>query len=112
MKINQTMLFASLLIAAGMLAACGGGGSSGPEVRSTVYGEVLGVDDGAGSGTYYWKGLPFAKAPTGTLRWKAPVEPDAWSAPLQTKNFGNACIQNGRLYGPGSNNTYDATIGT
>ena len=28
------------------------------------------------------------------------------------RQFGNACVQSGRLYGPGANNQYDATIGT
>ena len=109
--IGITALAASCAI----LSACGGGGGSipdGPEVRNTIYGTVQGVDDSKASGTYYWKGLPFAKPPVGALRWKAPVEPAAWSGKLATKSFGNACIQNGRLYGPGANNTYDATIGT
>ena len=29
-----------------------------------------------------------------------------------TQQFGNACVQSGRLYGPGLNNKYDPTIGT
>ncbi len=29
-----------------------------------------------------------------------------------TQQFGNACAQYGRIYGPGANNQYDATIGT
>lgn len=102
----------ALALMSGMLAACGGGSSPGPEVRNTVYGTVVGVDDSKGTGTYAWKGIPFAKAPVGALRWKAPVEPDAWTQPLSAQKFGNACVQNGRVYGPGSNNTYDATIGT
>ena len=28
------------------------------------------------------------------------------------QQFGNACAQYGRIYGPGANNRYDATIGT
>ncbi|HEX2531846.1 MAG TPA: carboxylesterase family protein [Burkholderiaceae bacterium] len=111
MKTGKTTWVAALLAAAGILAGCSGG-SDASEVRSTTYGKIVGVKDSAGSGTYSWEGVPYAKPPVGALRWKAPVEPDAWSAPLQTKKFGNACIQNGRIYGPGANNTYDATIGT
>lgn len=96
---------------AALVAGCGGS-SAGPEVRDTVYGRVQGVDDTAGSGTYLWKGIPFAKPPVGALRWKAPVEPDAWSSTLATQKFGNACLQNGRIYGPGANNTFDNTIAT
>ncbi|MES2990756.1 MAG: carboxylesterase family protein [Pseudomonadota bacterium] len=79
--------------------------------RQTRYGPVIGVDDAAGSGTYAWKGVPFAKAPVGELRWKAPVDPDGWKAPRSAAQFGNACVQYGRIYGPGANNRYDPTIG-
>jgi para-nitrobenzyl esterase len=72
----------------------------------------MGVDNSATTATYAWLGVPFAKPPVGALRWKAPVDPDAWASTLATQKFGNACIQNGRIYGPGSNNTYDSTIGT
>ncbi|MBV8273259.1 MAG: carboxylesterase family protein [Cupriavidus sp.] len=81
-----------------------------PVLQTTQYGKVQGIDDSANTGTYSWKGVPFAKPPVGALRWKAPVEPDPWSGTLATQKFGNACIQNGRIYGPGSNNTYDGTI--
>ena len=80
--------------------------------RHTHFGTVVGVDDSATTGTYAWKGVPFAKAPMGALRWKAPVDPDPWKKPKATQQFGNACAQYGRIYGPGANNRYDATIGT
>lgn len=82
------------------------------EQRVTTYGLVEGVDDANGSATYYWLGVPFAAPPVGPLRWKAPVDPISWTKPRPTRTFGNACVQYGRLYGPGANNTYDATIGT
>jgi len=75
--------------------------------RETRFGKIVGIDDSAGTGTYAWKGVPFAKAPVGALRWKAPVDPDGWKAPRATQQFGNACVQYGRIYGPGSNNRYD-----
>lgn len=99
-----------LLPACASLTACGGSDDSDPTARATAFGVVVGTDDSAQSGTYAWKGVPFAKAPTGALRWKAPVDPDAWSSPKTTQHFGNACVQYGRIYGPGANNTYDATI--
>lgn len=112
MKFSKKPLYwlATAAFAIPLLSGCGGGDS--PELRSTAYGLVNGVNDAANSGTYFWKGIPFAKAPVGALRWKAPVEPDAWGNTLSTTTFGNACVQYGRIYGPGSNNTYDATIGT
>lgn len=94
-----------------LLGACAMSANQ-PLLRNTAYGQVEGVDDANNSGTYFWKGIPFAKPPVGELRWRAPVEPNAWAMPKQTKSFGHACVQYGRIYGPGANNTYDATIGT
>jgi para-nitrobenzyl esterase len=95
---------------AAALTSCGGGGgslSTDPLARPTSLGPVLGV---SANGAYAWKGIPFAQPPVGALRWKAPVAPAAWTTPLVADQFGNACLQNGRIYGPGAHNTYDATI--
>jgi para-nitrobenzyl esterase len=81
-------------------------------VRTTEFGKIEGVANTPTSKTLAWKGVPYAKAPVGNLRWKAPVDPDRWSTVLATKQFGNACAQYGRIYGPGANNKYDETIGT
>ena len=83
-----------------------------PTQRQTHLGPILGNDYSATSGTYAWKGIPFAKAPVGDLRWKPPAEPAAWTTARTAQQFGNACASFGRLYGPGLNNKYDATIGT
>jgi para-nitrobenzyl esterase len=93
------------------LAGCGGGSSTPPEVRETAYGTVRGVDASASTGTYAWKGIPFARPPVGELRWQPPVAPVAWGGERDATRFGNACLQMGRLYGPGANNRFDDTIG-
>jgi para-nitrobenzyl esterase len=80
--------------------------------RQTAHGPVVGVDDSAKNGTHAWKGVPFAAPPVGALRWAPPVDPVPWKAPRLTQDFGNACLQYGRIYGPGANNRYDTTIGT
>ena len=41
----------------------------------------------------FWKGVPYAKAPIGELRWKKPVNPDKWSGILDATKFGNVGIQ-------------------
>ena len=111
------MTYASLvrlvppLAIAAALAACWGD-TRPPEERPTSFGPILGNDESATSGTYTWKGVPYAKAPTGALRWAPPVDPDPWTTRRSTTAFGNACVQYGRIYGPGANNAYDATIGT
>lgn len=93
------------------VVACGGGSGAGPEVRQTAYGTVRGVDDSTATGTYAWKGIPFAQPPVGELRWQPPVAPAAWSGERDATRFGHACLQMGRLYGPGANNRFDNTIG-
>ncbi|RYF55246.1 MAG: carboxylesterase/lipase family protein [Comamonadaceae bacterium] len=79
--------------------------------RSTTSGPVMGRDDGQTSGTWSWKGVPYARAPIADLRWRAPRDPQAWTAPRPATDFGPACVQTGRLYGPGLNNRYDDSIG-
>lgn len=99
-----------------VLTACGGGSgetppASGPEVRQIAQGTIKGRNDTATNGTYAWKGIPFAQPPVGARRWRAPTAVAAWSGTRDTTQFGAACLQNGRLYGPGANNRFDATIG-
>ncbi|MBU0891230.1 MAG: carboxylesterase family protein [Gammaproteobacteria bacterium] len=93
------------------MAGCGGGSGLVPELRETAYGKVRGVDDSHVTGTYAWKGIPFAQPPVGELRWQPPVTPAAWSGERDATRFGHACLQMGRLYGPGANNRFDNTIG-
>ena len=98
------------------LAGCGGDSSPGttppPTQRATSLGAVEGNDDSASTGTYSWKGVPFAKPPVGALRWKAPADAEPWTTVRSTKAFGNSCAQTAGLYSPGTSNGYDASIGT
>lgn len=94
-----------------LLAACGGGGGGEPLARATSLGEVRGSADAA-TGTLAWKGIPFAKPPVGALRWQPPQDAEAWTTARTTTEFGPACAQYGRIYGPGANNRYDETIAT
>jgi para-nitrobenzyl esterase len=107
-------------LAALTLTACGGSDAPAPApappqplaLRQTTLGAVMGNDDSATTGTLSWKGIPFARAPVGALRWRAPADPEPWTGTKTTQQFGNACASSGRNYGPGLNNRYDATIGT
>lgn len=91
-----------------LLAACGGS-SDDPLVRRTSLGEVVGATE---ADTYTWKGIPYAQAPVGALRWQAPQDAKPWATTRSATSYGNACAQYGRIYGPGANNRYDETIGT
>ncbi len=96
-----------------VLQACGHTPAGGAGLlRQTSFGPVTGSDDSGANGTFSWKGVPFAAPPVGDLRWAAPVDPRPWTAPRAATHFAPACVQTGRLYGPGANNRYDATIGS
>jgi len=62
----------------------------GPTIQ-TLHGPVMGYHDEAN--TWVWKAVPFAKAPVGSLRWKAPQDPDPWVDVRQETAFGNDCVQ-------------------
>ena len=68
---------------------------SDPTERVTIYGMVSGLNNTDADGTYAWLGIPYAAPPVGDLRWKAPVEPDAWAGTLAATDFGQPCIQDG-----------------
>lgn len=61
-------------------------------VISTDQGEVKGVFNSE-TGIYSYKGIPFAKAPAGDLRWKAPQSVDEWEATFEATEFGAICMQ-------------------
>jgi para-nitrobenzyl esterase len=104
---------ARLLLAGGAaLIACAQAIAAPSLTRQTQYGPVVGLDESASKGTHAWKGVPFAAAPVGALRWSAPVDPPAWKTPRNAQQFGPACVQYGRIYGPGANNRHDPTIAT
>lgn len=113
------------------LSACGGGSDSGfsftpivpvappppaapppaadgPMVRQTTAGKIEGVDDSARTGTWFWKGVPFAQPPVGALRWAPPADPKAWEGVRAASKFGHGCAQGGRYFSPAPN---DAPFG-
>jgi para-nitrobenzyl esterase len=60
-------------------------------IVSTESGAVQGrTQDGVGS----FKGIPFAAAPIGELRWRAPQPALSWSNVRQASEYGNDCMQN------------------
>ena len=54
-----------------------------------LQGEVLDAD----SGLTVYRGIPFAAAPVGELRWKAPQPPAKWSGVRDATEFGTICPQ-------------------
>ena len=91
-----------------LLLACSGCGDGGAPVRGsvspasvepwneepvvrTVPGQVMGFEDRAD--TWVWKAIPYARPPTGPLRWKAPRDPVPWEEIRRRTNFSEPCPQ-------------------
>ena len=45
-------------------------------------------------GGAFFKGIPFAQAPVGDLRWREPAAVKAWSGVREATSFGAPCAQN------------------
>jgi len=67
------------------------------ETRS---GPVQGMSE-TGADACVWKGIPFAAAPVGELRWKPPAPVPAWPEPREATQFGSACMQPSASFLPG-----------
>lgn len=65
--------------------------ASGPETVQTTHGAVSGVSL-PGDVTVF-RGIRYAQAPTGELRWKPPVSPPDWKGVHAATEFGAACMQ-------------------
>lgn len=83
--------------AALMLAACASEPEAPPTAdasttRSVSGGDIVGYID-AGTGAQVWQGVPFAAAPEGDLRWRAPRPVEGWSLTRATIAHPEMCPQ-------------------
>lgn len=76
--------------AAAMLVATAGSLAQAPIVTA-VDGTLAGSRDAAGISSF--KGVPFAAAPVGALRWKPPAPAKPWPSTRQATQWGSACMQ-------------------
>ncbi|KAF5281265.1 hypothetical protein FQA39_LY05151 [Lamprigera yunnana] len=69
-------------------------------VVHTIYGRVKGtVQHSRNNRTFYsFRGMPFAKPPTGQLRFRAPLPPDPWKDIRIADQDGPVCIQKNYLF--------------
>lgn len=103
MSMIATTRFGAGAIVAAALAlalACSGGETVEPLTSSVT--TALGVVEGSEleSGILKFSGIPFAAAPVGDLRWKAPQPAMAWEGSRTATEFSPACWQ--PLAAPGS----------
>ena len=51
------------------------------------------IRGGTEAGGYVFRGIPYAAAPTGSLRWRPPAPPTPWQGIRDATNFGAGCPQ-------------------
>jgi len=71
--------------------------TSNPLIVETNFGLVQGIE--RNPETYAWLGIPYAKAPVGDLRWKAPQDPTPWTQTLKADTFGAPSVQIASVFG-------------
>ncbi len=60
------------------------------QVVETQFGKIMGNKNGK---VMQFLGIPFAKPPVDSLRWKVPQNPDIWEDTLETTDFAPVCPQ-------------------
>jgi len=86
------------------LAACGGDpappAADPSSARSLPAGQVVGF---AGSyGNHAWRGIPYAEAPVGELRWRAPQPLPPWADSREALATGTSCTQLASVFSGGT----------
>ena len=89
--------FVLAMLCGALLAACSGEGSSEPPQalentrRSIAQGEVIGF--ATEQGAEAWLAIPYAAAPVGDLRWRAPRTAGGFEGLFEALNHGERCPQ-------------------
>ena len=60
-------------------------------IATTTNGQVTGLEDG---GVLQFRGIPFADAPVGPLRFRAPQPPLSWEGVRDATGYGTTSLQN------------------
>lgn len=86
-----------VLALAGLVSACGQAPTPPVEPdpttqRTVVWGDLIGFRD-TDTRAQVWLGVPFADAPEGDLRWKAPRWPEPWDGVREATDHAEMCPQ-------------------
>jgi len=104
------------LVAAALLAACNGDEPVVPIVadplseRTIVQGNLIGFlsDEGA----HVWRSVPYAAAPEGDLRWRAPRPHGGWDGTRDATEFGDRCAQISNIFSQSEDVPYGEIAGS
>ena len=94
----QALLAAAFLVAVPLASFAAEGGFA--PTADTDKGRVVGLLSGP---VAEFRGIPYAAAPVGPLRFRAPQPRAAWPQPLDATSFGSPCPQSARLGSPSLN---------
>ena len=109
-RLAAAVALGALAAASGLvLAGCGvtpGSGASGASPAPNRLTRVIQVDGGRVSGldvggVRVFRGIPYAAAPVGTLRWRPPQPVRPWHGVRACTQFGSSCPQSGAPIGGG-----------
>jgi len=89
---RQTRRALGVVVVAGTLAALFAASAFAADQVGTESGIVEGTPT-ASPGVRVFRGIPFAAAPVGELRWKAPQAVKSWSGVRKATEFGPRCVQ-------------------
>jgi para-nitrobenzyl esterase len=91
-----SLLFSLVILVALLLTgitsfAQGSGGL--PQNITIESGKISGQALGGNKDVMAFKGIPYAKAPVGSLRWKPPEKVEAWEGIRESTAYGPVCVQ-------------------
>ncbi|MDX6741674.1 carboxylesterase/lipase family protein [Actinocorallia sp. A-T 12471] len=90
LRARRALLTAAAVVAAAVALPAAPASALPGSIVPTQAGLVQGTSPDA-KGVRAYKGIPYAAAPVGNLRWKAPQAPSPWLGVRQATSFGNAC---------------------
>jgi para-nitrobenzyl esterase len=99
---GERVLPAVLLVACLSTVACDRSKSE-PRVIDPTSKRTIGAGEVVGfvgrHGSHVWLGIPYAKAPVGELRWRAPRPAPPWAGTREALSPGSPCMQYGSSFG-------------
>lgn len=95
-----------------MLLSCPLWVSAAPAVVQLADGAVQGQAEADGFPVVHYLGLPFAAAPVGERRWRAPQPLEPWQGVRDASRFAPACAQTGNFFASDDESTFGQLYGS